>query len=122
MPEEPRPVVLSPEALNGTNRMELFVFGNDATGQALLVARADNLGKGASGSAAQNIDCLLYTSSGGGADALCRRWLDRAAEKIVELLAIVPLLLRRHPCDATRRHSGAAQFGKACLLYTSRCV
>jgi N-acetyl-gamma-glutamyl-phosphate reductase len=59
MPEEPRPVVLSPEALNGTNRMELFVFGNDATGQALLVARADNLGKGASGSAAQNIDLML---------------------------------------------------------------
>jgi N-acetyl-gamma-glutamyl-phosphate reductase len=59
MPEEPRPSALSPEALNGTNRMELFVFGNDATGQALLVARADNLGKGASGSAAQNIDLML---------------------------------------------------------------
>jgi N-acetyl-gamma-glutamyl-phosphate reductase len=53
------PAVLAPEALNGTNRMELFVFANDRTGQALLVARADNLGKGASGAAAQNIDLML---------------------------------------------------------------
>jgi N-acetyl-gamma-glutamyl-phosphate reductase len=59
MPFDERPAVLSPEALNGTNRMELFVFANDAAGHALLVARADNLGKGASGAAAQNVDVML---------------------------------------------------------------
>ncbi len=64
-PYEDRPSVLAAEALNGTNRMELFVFGNDAAGQALLVARADNLGKGASGAAAQNIDVMLGLTGGG---------------------------------------------------------
>ena len=46
-------------ALNDTDRMELRVFGNDAHGQAVLVARLDNLGKGASGAAAQNIGLML---------------------------------------------------------------
>ena len=50
---------LEPEALNGSNMMELFVFANDATGQALLVARLDNLGKGAAGQALQNIGLML---------------------------------------------------------------
>ena len=50
---------LEPEALNGSNRMELFVFANDADGQALLVARLDNLGKGASGAAVQNMNLML---------------------------------------------------------------
>jgi N-acetyl-gamma-glutamyl-phosphate reductase len=59
MPLEESPSVLAPEALNGTNVMEIYVFGNDADGQALLVARADNLGKGASGAAVQNIDLML---------------------------------------------------------------
>ncbi len=59
MPFEPRPKYLSPEATNGTNVLELFVFENPATEQAYLVARADNLGKGASGAAAQNIDLML---------------------------------------------------------------
>ena len=40
---------LEPTALNNTNQMELGVFANDAIGQAVLVARLDNLGKGASG-------------------------------------------------------------------------
>jgi N-acetyl-gamma-glutamyl-phosphate reductase len=53
------PEALEPEALNGSNRMELFVFANDAAGQALLVARLDNLGKGASGAAVQNVDLML---------------------------------------------------------------
>lgn len=47
------------EALNDTNKLELFVFGNDARGQAVLVARLDNLGKGASGAAVQNIKLML---------------------------------------------------------------
>jgi N-acetyl-gamma-glutamyl-phosphate reductase len=50
---------LEPEALNGSNRMELFVFANDASEQALLVARLDNLGKGASGAAVQNLNLML---------------------------------------------------------------
>ncbi len=50
---------LEPEALNGSNRMELFVFANDAVQQALLVARLDNLGKGASGAAVQNMNLMF---------------------------------------------------------------
>ena len=50
---------LEPEALNGSNHLELFVFGNAALHQAVLVARLDNLGKGASGAAVQNIGLML---------------------------------------------------------------
>jgi len=50
---------LEPTALNGTNKMELSVYGNDALGQAVLVARLDNLGKGASGAAVQNLKLML---------------------------------------------------------------
>ncbi len=55
----PSNAVLNPETLNGTNQMELLIFANPDKKQALLVARADNLGKGASGAAAQNIDLML---------------------------------------------------------------
>lgn len=50
---------LEPEGLNGTNALSLHVFGQDAQGQALLVARLDNLGKGASGAAVQNLKLML---------------------------------------------------------------
>lgn len=50
---------LEPTALNGTNKMELSVYGNDGLGQAVLVARLDNLGKGASGAAVQNLKLML---------------------------------------------------------------
>ncbi len=50
---------LDPEGLNGTNRMRLFVFGDDRAGQARLVALLDNLGKGASGAAVQNLNLML---------------------------------------------------------------
>lgn len=50
---------LEPEALNDSNRLELRVFGNGERGHALLVARLDNLGKGASGAAVQNILLML---------------------------------------------------------------
>lgn len=50
---------IEPTALNGSNRMELSVYGNDALGQAVLVARLDNLGKGASGAAVQNLKLML---------------------------------------------------------------
>lgn len=50
---------MEPTALNDTNKMELSVYGNDALGQAVLVARLDNLGKGASGAAVQNLKLML---------------------------------------------------------------
>jgi N-acetyl-gamma-glutamyl-phosphate reductase len=50
---------LDPERLNGTNRMKLYVFGSDEVGQARLVALLDNLGKGASGAAVQNLNLML---------------------------------------------------------------
>ena len=48
---------LSPTGCNKTNLIELMVFGNAK--QALLVARLDNLGKGASGAAVQNMNLML---------------------------------------------------------------
>jgi N-acetyl-gamma-glutamyl-phosphate reductase len=50
---------LEPTALNDTNRMELRVFGNMDHHHAVLVARLDNLGKGASGAAVQNLKLML---------------------------------------------------------------
>lgn len=50
---------LDPERLNGTNKMKLYVFGSDEAGQARLVALLDNLGKGASGAAVQNLNLML---------------------------------------------------------------
>jgi N-acetyl-gamma-glutamyl-phosphate reductase len=50
---------LDATALNDTNFMELRVFANDTHGHAVLMARLDNLGKGASGAAVQNIQLML---------------------------------------------------------------
>lgn len=50
---------IAAEELNGTDRLELFVFGKAALNQAVLVARLDNLGKGAAGAAVQNIRLML---------------------------------------------------------------
>ena len=50
---------LDPESLNGTNRLRLHVFTNDAKAQVLLLAVYDNLGKGASGAAVQNMNLML---------------------------------------------------------------
>jgi N-acetyl-gamma-glutamyl-phosphate reductase len=50
---------LAPEELNGSNWLELRVFGNPKHGQAVVVAKLDNLGKGASGAAVQNIGLML---------------------------------------------------------------
>lgn len=57
---------LDPEALNNTNNMKLYVFGNEATQQARLVALLDNLGKGASGAAVQNLNLALGLDEGAG--------------------------------------------------------
>lgn len=50
---------LDPQALNGTNKMRLFVFGSADGSQARLVALLDNLGKGASGAAVQSLNLML---------------------------------------------------------------
>jgi N-acetyl-gamma-glutamyl-phosphate reductase len=50
---------IEPQALNGTNGLEIRVHGDAALGQAVLVARYDNLGKGASGAAVQNLGLML---------------------------------------------------------------
>jgi N-acetyl-gamma-glutamyl-phosphate reductase len=50
---------LDAEMLKLTNGMKLFVFGNDKTQQARLVAVLDNLGKGAGGAAVQNMNIML---------------------------------------------------------------
>ena len=44
---------------NGTNEVQLSVFASDETQEALLIARLDNLGKGASGAAVQNLNIML---------------------------------------------------------------
>jgi N-acetyl-gamma-glutamyl-phosphate reductase len=50
---------LDPRALNGSNRLRLAVFEQERTGQVLLAAVFDNLGKGAAGAAVQNLDLML---------------------------------------------------------------
>ena len=46
-------------ALKDTNQLEIRVIGNDEARQAVCVARLDNLGKGASGAAVQNLQLML---------------------------------------------------------------
>ncbi|MEL6661972.1 MAG: N-acetyl-gamma-glutamyl-phosphate reductase [Pseudomonadota bacterium] len=58
---------IEPETCNGTNRLELFVFGTDE--QARLIARLDNLGKGASGAAVQNLNLVLGVDEATGLEA-----------------------------------------------------
>jgi N-acetyl-gamma-glutamyl-phosphate reductase len=55
---------LEPEALNGSNRLELYVWTNEARRHVVLVARLDNLGKGASGAAVQNLRLMLDLGPG----------------------------------------------------------
>ena len=55
---------LDPEGLNGTNKLKLFVFGHDE--EARLVSLLDNLGKGASGAAVQNLNLMLGLDEGAG--------------------------------------------------------
>ncbi len=54
-----RSALLDPEELNETNNLRLYVFGNAEAGQAVLAAQLDNLGKGASGAAVQNLNIML---------------------------------------------------------------
>ena len=48
---------LDPLSANGTDRIDLFVFGDDS--RMLLAARLDNLGKGAAGAAVQNLNLMI---------------------------------------------------------------
>jgi len=50
---------LEPESLNGTNDLLIHVYANEPRRHAVLVAKLDNLGKGASGAAAQNLELML---------------------------------------------------------------
>ena len=59
---------VNPEVLNNTNRMRLHVFANEARGQVLLAAIYDNLGKGASGAAVQNLNLMVGAEESLGVD------------------------------------------------------
>jgi N-acetyl-gamma-glutamyl-phosphate reductase len=59
VPRDTLPDRLDPRSLNGTNRLLLTVDGDDETGATVLIAMLDNLGKGASGAAVQNLNIML---------------------------------------------------------------
>ncbi len=59
---------LDAETNNGTNRLTLHVFANQAHGQAVLIAVLDNLGKGAAGQAVQNLNIMLGVAEETGLD------------------------------------------------------
>ena len=54
---------LEPESLNGSNDMRIYVFVNEGRRQAVVVAKLDNLGKGASGAAVQNLALMIGDSA-----------------------------------------------------------
>lgn len=66
--ETERAAEVSPEVLNNTNRMRLHVFANEARGHMLLVSIYDNLGKGASGAAVQNLNLMIGAAETLGVD------------------------------------------------------
>jgi N-acetyl-gamma-glutamyl-phosphate reductase len=55
---------IDPQVLNNSNTMRLHVFGNDARGHVVLMAIYDNLGKGASGAAVQNLNLMIGADEG----------------------------------------------------------
>jgi len=57
--QEPGGPRLNAQAMNGSNDLQITVAANDNAGQAVLAAVFDNLGKGASGAAVQNLDLML---------------------------------------------------------------
>jgi N-acetyl-gamma-glutamyl-phosphate reductase len=54
---------IEPESLNGTNDLEIHVYASEKRRQAVLMAKFDNLGKGASGAAVQNLELMLGFSA-----------------------------------------------------------
>ncbi len=65
---------LSATDRNGSNDLDLMVFGHDE--QVLLVARFDNLGKGASGAAVQNLNLMLGLPEAAGVHLSCNAVLE----------------------------------------------
>jgi N-acetyl-gamma-glutamyl-phosphate reductase len=61
---------LNPQALNNTNKMRLHVFASDQRGQVLLMAIYDNLGKGASGAAVQNLNIMIGADEAASVDLI----------------------------------------------------
>src|SRR5690606_14540311 len=68
MPYEDQPTIdggyLDPTALNGTNELQIFVFGQ--ADRISVSARFDNLGKGASGAAVQNLNLMMGVAADAG--------------------------------------------------------
>lgn len=62
---DPQPRIV-PTSLNNTNLLDLSVHGSDENGCAVLVAVLDNLGKGASGAAVQNLNLMTGADEGAG--------------------------------------------------------
>jgi N-acetyl-gamma-glutamyl-phosphate reductase len=58
-PAQGKTAALDPQVHNGTNTLTLHVFSNDEREQAVIAAVYDNLGKGASGAAVQNLNLML---------------------------------------------------------------
>ena len=54
----------NPQAFNDTNKLELAVLGDAASGRVVVSAILDNLGKGASGAAVQNLNLMLGLEEG----------------------------------------------------------
>uniref|UniRef100_A0A7S2G3X4 Semialdehyde dehydrogenase NAD-binding domain-containing protein n=1 Tax=Haptolina brevifila TaxID=156173 RepID=A0A7S2G3X4_9EUKA len=61
-----RGAFLRPDALNGTNQLQVFVYCNEEARTCVVAARLDNLGKGASGAAVQNLNIALGLDEGTG--------------------------------------------------------
>jgi N-acetyl-gamma-glutamyl-phosphate reductase len=59
VPASENPAMLDPTICNGTNNAKIFVFGREEHGQVTVVL--DNLGKGASGAAIQNMEIAIAT-------------------------------------------------------------
>lgn len=59
MPLDPTVTRIEPTALNGTNQLNIHIQGDDAAGVGTIIAVLDNLGKGASGAAVQNLNIML---------------------------------------------------------------
>ena len=62
----PAPARVDAQAMNGSNRMEISVHGSDETGILTVTATLDNLGKGASGTAVQNLNLMIGADEGTG--------------------------------------------------------
>ena len=100
---------LDPELLKGVDRMRLFVFGNDRTQQARLVAVLDNLGKGASGAAGPESQSHAGSSRTGGPALMYRP----AAYAIDDVAVLHETMRRRSFATLAGLVRGRVQFAYA---------